>query len=202
MTLVNPNWLLSGFFSHLHENKAVFTATLVLCGLAEAVIKRTSPTDHSARLKVNDYVMKKRTTFLSSSPKKFQYKTVPNAYQITTKIATNVYRLKSIIDEQEIVLPGDQLVKMRFHDKNSLRQLVQEMRTLMAVGDQKTSPMTTRSRIRMEKTARTHPKPKAKPLEGAMQKTKKKKKEKRSDPSPTPSVPPAKRQSERLKSKA
>ena len=62
-----------------------------------------SPTDFAAKLRVGDYVLRKRTSFPTGASAKACYKTVANAYQIETKLATNAFRVKSIIDDTTMV---------------------------------------------------------------------------------------------------
>ena len=127
--------------------------------------KRVSPTDHSSRLRIGQLCMKKRTTFLTTSPRKYQHKRTANAYKITRKIATNVFEVKSIIDNTKLILPGDHLIQMKHHNKESLTNLIREIEALTSGGHDQPKPMKLRSRQRLEKLA-MKPRRKAQALMG------------------------------------
>ena len=111
--------------------------------------RRQSPTDHTSRLKIGQLVMKRRTTYATSSPKKFQFKRKIDGYRIIGKIATNCFKIKSIINGAEEIQAGDHLLKMALHDETSLKKLVHEMQVLSSACDAKCGPMSLRSRRRM-----------------------------------------------------
>ena len=128
--------------------------------------QRISPTDHASRLKVGDYVMKKRTSFATNAPRKFQFRRTVQAYRIEAKIATNTWRVKSIIDGSILTLPGEQCIRMRNHDDASLKRLVNEMRCLNEAANAKTDPISLRRRRRMERSLLKEKKPVPPSLEG------------------------------------
>ena len=86
-----------------------------------------SPTDYTNKIKVGQLCLKKRTSFPSSSPKKMAFKTLIDAYRVTGKIATNHYRVISLIDGKEYNIPGDHLIKMNSLTEDELRCLAKEM---------------------------------------------------------------------------
>ena len=92
--------------------------------------RKISATDYTAKVKVGDLVMKKRTTFPTGVARKTAFKVALDAYQIAKRIATNTYLVKSILNGKEVVLPGDQIVRMKYHDHNSLKRLVKEMKMI------------------------------------------------------------------------
>ena len=94
--------------------------------------KLTSPTDYTNKLKVNDLCLRKRTSFASSSPKKLAFRINIDAYKITSKVATNSFRAKSLVSGLEEVLPGDVLIKVTSLGEEELRTLVAEMEGLAA----------------------------------------------------------------------
>ena len=108
-----------------------------------------SPTDFAAKLRVGDYVLRKRTSFPTGASAKACYKTVANAYEIETKLATNAFRVKSIIDNTTMVLPGDHLLLARYHTRDTLRKLVEEMKILMARSNNQGEPRMTRKSSRL-----------------------------------------------------
>ena len=89
-----------------------------------------SPTDFSRKLKVNDLCLRKRTSFASSTPRKLAFKINIDAYQVVSKVATNAFRCRSIIDGGTSVLPGDVLIKVAALNEGELRRLVLEMEAL------------------------------------------------------------------------
>ena len=89
----------------------------------------TSPTDFTNKIKVGELCLKKRTSFPTHSPKKLSYKLVVDAFKVVDKVATNNFRVKSIISGDVIILPGDQLVKVVALDEEELRGLCREMET-------------------------------------------------------------------------
>ena len=112
-----------------------------------------SPTAYAKRLKVGDYVLRKRSSFAVNSPKKLAHKINLNAYRVKARIATNSYRVKSVIDGAEYSLPGDLLVRVRGHDDASLRRLVADMEALAERNATRSEPARTRAQTRAERAA-------------------------------------------------
>ena len=157
--------------------------------------QRVSPTDFSARIKIGDLALKKRTSFKSSAPKKYQHKVIINGYRVIKKLATNVYRLQSIIDGSEVVLPGEQIVRLKHHSEESLKALVKEMNSLSQGAEAKTNPMTLRRRRKLEASIDKQSTPKSRALDGVEDFGGKKKKRPKKPLKPT-------RQSERIKNRS
>ena len=87
----------------------------------------TSPTDYSSKLKVGQLCLRKRTVFPTSSPKKLCYKVVVQGYKILSKVATNHFRVQSVIDGTIVTLPGDLLIKVSTLTEGELVELCNEM---------------------------------------------------------------------------
>ena len=82
--------------------------------------------DRDDRLKIGNRVFKKRTVYWTGSPRKLQFKVDENAFEIISKIATNSYKVRSIIDDKIFIFPGDHLVKTLLTSEQ-LRALVARM---------------------------------------------------------------------------
>ena len=89
--------------------------------------KQDSPTNYGRRLRVGEFALKKRTVFPTGAPKKLCHKIRLDGFQIISRIATNLFRCKSVMDGHEEMLPGDVLVKVKGYNEHSLRQLVESM---------------------------------------------------------------------------
>ena len=89
--------------------------------------KNRSPTNYQRRLRVGDFCLKKRTSFHDSTPVKLSFKIKIDGFEIISRIATNSFRCKSVVDDHVEVLPGDLLVKLRNFDRDSLKTLVESM---------------------------------------------------------------------------
>ena len=87
----------------------------------------SSPTDNSAKLRVDDLCLKKRTVFPTNSPKKLAYKVIIDAFKIKSRVATNAYVCESLITKNKLTLPGDQLIKLRGLNEEETIQLVRRM---------------------------------------------------------------------------
>ena len=100
----------------------------------EQFIKRnelTSPTQFTKRLIPNDIVLKKRTSYPLGSPKKLCHKMTIDAYIVIERVASNSYRVRSLIDNKIYILPGDLLVRLRHHSKEDAIQLVKGMQEIV-----------------------------------------------------------------------
>ena len=89
--------------------------------------KMTSPTDYTSKLKVGQLCLRKRTVFPTSSPKKLCYKVLVDGYKIISKVATNHFRVRSVVNGRETTLPGDVLVKVSALNERELVELCNEM---------------------------------------------------------------------------
>ena len=87
----------------------------------------TSPTDYTSKLKIGQLCLRKRTVFPTNSPKKLCYKVLVDGYKIMAKVATNHFRVKSVVNGTETTLPGDVLVKVSALTEQELVQLCREM---------------------------------------------------------------------------
>ena len=68
-----------------------------------------------------------------------------DGYVVLDRVATNTYRVKSVVDGQIYVLPGDLLVKVRL-DRDSLKTLCDHMNDTMSLHDQPVNRPTLRNR--------------------------------------------------------
>ena len=59
--------------------------------------KRNTATNYTRRLKPGDFVLQKRTTFPSNSPRKLCFKIKLDGYEIISRIATNAFKVKSVM---------------------------------------------------------------------------------------------------------
>ena len=89
--------------------------------------KMTSPTDYTSKLKISQLCLRKRTVFPTSSPKKLCYKGLVNGYKIISKVVTNHFRVRSVVNGKETTLPGDALVKVSALTEQELVELCNEM---------------------------------------------------------------------------
>ena len=103
--------------------------------------KLTSPTDYSRKLKVGDLCLRRRTSFAPSAPKKLQFRLKIEAYEITSKLATNAFHACSLMDNRCVVLPGDVLIKVASLSKEELRALCREMETIAARSNALSTPI-------------------------------------------------------------
>ena len=68
-----------------------------------------------------------------------------DGYVVLDRVATNTYRVKSVVDGQIYVLPGDLLVKVRL-DRDSLKTLCDHMNDTLSLHDQPVNRPTLRNR--------------------------------------------------------
>ena len=87
----------------------------------------TSPTDYTNRYKVGQLALRKRMVFPSNCPKKLSYKTLFKPLKITHKVASNAYRCVDIATGEEMICPGDLLIKVSVLTEDELRALCKEM---------------------------------------------------------------------------
>ena len=73
---------------------------------------KTSPTDYNKIMKNGTICLKKRTVFPTNAARKLCYKTLFKAYKIKSRVATNSYRCTDLQTKEEIVIPGDNLIKL------------------------------------------------------------------------------------------
>ena len=98
--------------------------------------------------KFNNIVLKKKTSFKKNSPKKLQYRVIVDAFIIVGRIATNAFRVESLITGEIKVMPGDSLVKLSGHDAESARRLVARMEEVAMRADGEYELPETRARAR------------------------------------------------------
>ena len=92
----------------------------------------SSPTDYTQKLKIGDLCLRQRTSFAASSPRKLQFKLKIEAYRVVSKVATNAFRVVSIISGDTCVLPGDVLIKVSALNEDKLSALCHEMEATAA----------------------------------------------------------------------
>ena len=88
---------------------------------------KESPSDYTNKLRPGTLVLKKRTSFPSSSPKKLAYKLTVQGFKVLRKVATNTFEVEEIRSKERSILPGDQLVKVSALNEEELKCLVDEM---------------------------------------------------------------------------
>ena len=118
-----------------------------------AALKRKeheSPQDHARKLRVNDLVLKKRTSFAKNVTKKTAYKLAIDAFKVIARVATNSFCVKSLMDDAIYCLPGDQLIKVSNLDEDGMRQLFHSMESSAAKGLPQPSRPRTRARAALE----------------------------------------------------
>ena len=93
---------------------------------------KKSPTDYTAKLRPGMICLQKRTSFPANSPKKLCYKTTFDVFKITSKVATNSYRVRSLKSNEEKVMPGDNLIKLTNINDNEAIELIDEMERVAA----------------------------------------------------------------------
>ena len=105
-----------------------------------------SATNHDSNLRPLDLALRKRTSFQSHSPRKLQYKLHLDAYIIVAKIATNNFRVESLMNGETSFLSGDCLVKVNGFSRESLARLCNAMTEIAEEGA--TSPIAPRYNLR------------------------------------------------------
>ena len=92
--------------------------------------------------------MKKRTSWPSSLPRKQGWRVVVDAFAVESRVATNSFRCRSLIDGEISVLPGDVLIKLKNFDEDSARALCARMTTVIERNATVPEPRVTRARAR------------------------------------------------------
>ena len=112
-----------------------------------------SATDAGRRLRAGDYVMKKKSSFPRGAARKMCAKLVVDAFEITSRVATNAFRCKSVISGEETILSGDHLVRLRNYDRESVILLCREMERTQRNTDARAELPRTRARVRIDDNA-------------------------------------------------
>ena len=115
--------------------------------------EKTSPANYSRRLKVGDLVLKKKTTFPTHSPKKLAFKVVIQAYKVISRLATNTFRVQSIVDNSLEIQPGDHLIRLTNMSEEQVLKLVRSMEKTSQVNTAVTDRAQTRAMKRAETRA-------------------------------------------------
>ena len=115
--------------------------------------EKTSPANYSRRLKVGDLVLKKKTTFPTHSPKKLAFKVVIQAYKVIARLATNTFRVQSIVDNSLEIQPGDHLIRLTNMSEEQVLKLVRSMEKTSQVNTAVTDRAQTRAMKRAETRA-------------------------------------------------
>ena len=105
---------------------------------------RESPCDYNKRLKPNDLVLKKRSSFPASSPRKLAFKLCVEPMRIISRVATNSYKTIDLISKITSILPGDLLIKTDKLTEAELIELSREMTRLWTRSCSGSVPPTTR----------------------------------------------------------
>ena len=93
---------------------------------------KTSATDYTSKLRPGMICLQKRTSFPTNSPKKLCYKITFDALKITSKVATNSYRVRSLKTNEELVMPGDNLIQLTNINEDEAIDLIDEMERVAA----------------------------------------------------------------------
>ena len=94
--------------------------------------EKAGVTDYTKKIRPGMICLRKRTSFPSSSPKKLCYKITFEGYMVTSKVATNSFRCRNIKTNEETIIPGDLLVKMKGLTENEAVELINEMERVAA----------------------------------------------------------------------
>ena len=89
--------------------------------------KHASPTNYNRRLKVGDFALRKQTVFPTGSSRKLCFKIRTDGYEITHRVATNLFRCVSVMDGHTELLAGDVLVRVKDFSRERLIQLIRSM---------------------------------------------------------------------------
>ena len=89
--------------------------------------EKRSPTNVSAKIRVGDLCLQRRTSFPAHAPRKLAFKLVVDAFKVISKVATNSFRVESLLTKRQTIIPGDHLIKTRHLDASSLIELCREM---------------------------------------------------------------------------
>ena len=90
---------------------------------------RENPGDADDKLRVGDFVFRKRTSFWGSVPRKLQFRVDEDAFKIVGKLATNSFRCSSVLDGELAVFPGGQLVRTTLKEEE-LKALLARMKVV------------------------------------------------------------------------
>ena len=118
--------------------------------------EKTSPANYSRRLKIGDLVLKKKTTFPTYSPRRLAFKVVIQAYKVIPRLATNTYRVQSIVDDALEIQPGDHLVRLTNMSEDQVLKLVRSMEKTSQMNTAVTDKAQTRAMKRAETRATTN----------------------------------------------
>ena len=105
-----------------------------------------SPRNLTAQLQLGDLVLKKKSIFLPSAPKKLQFKIAIQAFEVIGKLASNAFKVKDLKSGEISLLSGDVLIRVRGHTKASLLRLVQAMEDTAQLNQARADGAVTRSR--------------------------------------------------------
>ena len=128
-------------------------AMSVLDFQVKAALKRKeeeSPQDQARKLRIGDLVLKKRTSFAKNVVKKTSHKLTIDAFIVVARIATNSYRVRSLMNEAIFCFPGDHLIRVSHLDEEGMRRLVRSMEASAARSLPVPSRPRTRARAAME----------------------------------------------------
>ena len=107
-----------------------------------------SPTDAGRRIRCGDICLRKRTSWASNSPRKQGVRVVIDAFEVESRVATNSFRCRSLIDGSVAVMAGDVLVKLKNFTHQSARELCARMTAAMDRAATVPEPRLTRARAR------------------------------------------------------
>ena len=110
--------------------------------------EKRSPTNYTARIQKGDYALQKRTSFPTSVPKKLAFRTLIDAYEVKARIATNSYRVTSLLTGENHVVAGDLLIKVRGLTRDDLIELCAEMERISARNASRSGARVTRAAAR------------------------------------------------------
>ena len=79
------------------------------------------------RIRAGDFCLQKRTSFPQHAPRKLAHKLAVDGYEVKARVATNSFRVESIIDGTTSIKPGDHLIRLRGYDREKLKRLVEAM---------------------------------------------------------------------------
>ena len=108
--------------------------------------KRRSPTNYTRRLKPGDCVLKKRSVWPVGTPKKYGNRVVVDGFVVVARVATNSFKVRSVVTMEHSILPGDMLIKTKLSE-SELGELVESMNVSLGVRETD-EPVVTRARAR------------------------------------------------------
>ena len=109
--------------------------------------KKRSPTNYTRRLKSGDCVLKKRSVWPVGTPKKYGHRVVVDGFVVEERVATNAFKVRSVVTDEHQILPGDVLIKTKLTE-DELRRLVDSMNVSLELSEPEIEPALTRSRAR------------------------------------------------------